>query len=218
MISRKFSWCAGSSWFSFCSVLHGLAALVSSHSTMSGPSLLWLSLTAVLSWRAALPAAILGSSAVKHLLTSHKVNGTLETLFCWLRSWGATSTVKCRDVTSSGKQLLYLPQGMFCLRNWFLSVKLFGSATEDNFSPGFRKPPFPFGFHQWQWRIFWYYCFSLLSEEVWFEVHRSHRFRATGLGPKGTEEHLQYDSVCWWIQTVLQELQFLAEGTHAVII
>lgn len=29
-----------------------------------------------------------------------KVNGTLETLFCWLRSWGAASTVKCKHVTS----------------------------------------------------------------------------------------------------------------------
>lgn len=53
--------------------------------------------------------------------------------------------------------------GNVCLRNWFLSAKLFGGSTEDHFSPGFRKPPFAFGFHQW--RIFWYYCFSLVSEK-----------------------------------------------------
>lgn len=85
------------------------------------------------------------------------------------------------------------------LRNWFLSVKLFGGSTGD-YSPGFRKPPFPFGFHQW--RIFWYYCFSLVSEEVWCEAHRRHRFRATGLSPKvlGLKSFCN-GSQCWLLDS-----------------
>lgn len=69
----------------------------------------------LLGWTGELLCLLLfwGQVQLSTCLLPIEVNGTLETLFCWLRSWWATGTVKCKYLMSSGNQLFYLPQRMF---------------------------------------------------------------------------------------------------------
>lgn len=105
-----------------------------------------------------------------------KVNGTLETLFCWLRSWWATGTVKCKYLMSSGKQLFYLPQGTFASETGSSLSNSLDVPLKRTFQLGSENLPSLLDFISGE---SWYYCFSLVWEEVWLEVHISHRFRAT---------------------------------------
>lgn len=118
---------------------------------------------------------------------------------------------------SSGNQLFYLPQRIFVsetgsslsnslevpLKTAFhlgsenlpsLLDLISGESSDTVVSPLYRRK------------------FGMRFTEIVGSEHRSESQSAW------TEELLQCDNVCCWIQTVLQELQFLAEGTHAVLI